>query len=72
MIACVTPIIDKYYAVINQLGERFLKLRSDPNENDMLRKVEENEGKEKIMREELQEVINGFIDSLVINDLNFP
>ncbi|GEM_PF-2768334 len=64
--ACVTPIIDQHYRIMSQLGERCLKVRGDPNEDEMLEKVVANSGKEKEMRTELIEAVMGFITHVEI------
>lgn len=71
LIAGVTPIIDKYYSVMAQLGERFLKLRLNYDDVKLLEKTEDNEGKEKEMRDEISKVIMGFLTNVEIKELNF-
>lgn len=67
LLAGVTPVIDKYWRVMQQLGERFLKIRWNEEMDKTTKKARENEGKEKQMRKELQEAIIIFLDNLKIN-----
>lgn len=71
LIAGVTPKIDQFHSIMGSLGERFLKLRSDFDEDKMLFLCEKNEGFEKEMREEISVAIMGFITHLVIKDVTF-
>lgn len=64
LIAGVTPVIDKYWKLMQQLGERFLKVRWEEDLDKTTKKARENEGKEKEMREEINEVAMGFITNL--------
>jgi hypothetical protein len=53
LIAGVTPVIDRHWKLMQQLGERFLKVRLSENVDAVTKKAEENEGKEMEMRKEL-------------------
>lgn len=68
LIACVTPVIDIYHSVMNQLGERFLKIRSDQDADSMLDMCVLNNGRETQMREELRDAIMGFLTNLEIDE----
>jgi len=56
---------------MGQLGERFLKLRSDFDDDKMLDKCDENEGNEKIMRSELKKVFSEFISNVEVINVKF-
>lgn len=71
-IAGVTPVIDKHWKIMQQLGERFLKYRWEEDEDTTTRRAGENEGKEIVMRSDLQKAIMGFLTNLSIPDVNFP
>ena len=64
LIAGVTPIIDKHWKILQQLGERFLKVRWVQDVDKSTKKAFENEGKEVNMRKELVSNSNSFIKSL--------
>jgi len=64
LIAGVTPIIDKHWKVMQQLGERFLKIRWKEDSDKVTKRSRENEGLEKPMRKELIENSNKFIEGL--------
>ena len=64
LIAGVTPIIDKHWKVMQQLGERFLKIRWREDSDKVTKRSRENEGKEILMRKELLENSNKFIQNL--------
>jgi len=64
LIAGVTPVIDKHWKVMQQLGERFLKIRWRENSDKVTKKSRENEGSEVFMRKELTENSNKFIQNL--------
>lgn len=68
IIAGVTPIIDKHWKIMQQLGERFLKYRWDEDEDKTTRRAEANEGKEKQMREEIKSAVMGYLSNLEINN----
>ena len=72
LIAGVTPIIDKHWKVMQQLGERFLKYRLNEDMDATTERAYRNEGSEAEMRAELKEAIMGFIMNLnVPNDIKF-
>jgi len=70
LIAAVTPIIDRYYSIEQQLGERFLKARlRSLNPEKVVTKSLANIGKEDIMRRELSSAMQSFLlKTLVINE----
>ena len=63
LLAGVTPIIDKYTALQGVLGERFLKVRHEPNKLESTRRALLNEGHEEIMRLSLAKAVETFIKS---------
>ena len=69
LIAGVTPVIDKHWKLMQQLGERFLKIRLNENADAVTQKAEENEGKEKLMREELLENADKFISTMSYDEI---
>jgi hypothetical protein len=71
LLAGVTPKIDKYYTLMGQLGERFLKLRSDFDDEKMLELCDYNEGKEIQMRSEIGKATMDFYNSVKIRDVTF-
>lgn len=68
IIAGVTPVIDRHYRVMGQLGERFLKIRLNYDDDKILEMAENNEGKEEQMREEISQTVMGFLTNLEINE----
>jgi len=68
LIAGVTPVIDKHWKVMQQLGERFLKVRWNEDMDKITKRAREIEGKESAMREELKENSDYFIESLEFNN----
>lgn len=64
LIAGVTPVIDKQWKVMQQLGERFLKIRWREDPDKVTKRSRENEGQEVFMREELAENSSRFIQGL--------
>ena len=64
LIVGVTPIIDKYTRMQSALGERFLKIRNDPNRRKAAERALRNEGKEVQMRYELAQATESFLESL--------
>ena len=46
LVAGVTPVIDKHWKVMQQLGERFLKVRWNEKPDLATKRARENEGKE--------------------------
>ncbi|MBU0505707.1 MarR family transcriptional regulator, partial [bacterium] len=71
LIACVTPVIDKHYKPMGQLGERFLKLRLDYDDDHILDGSEKNEGKEEEMRNKISDAIMGFLTNIEVYDVTF-
>lgn len=71
LIAGVTPKVDQFHSIMGQLGERFLKLRSDFDDQKMLCKCDENEGSELVMRAELKRVFTEFIKNIEIKEVKF-
>lgn len=69
IIAGVTPIIDKHWKVMQQLGERFLKIRWKEDSDKVTKRSRENEGLERSMREELAENSNNFISNLNVDKI---
>jgi len=63
LIAGVTPVIDDHWKVMQQLGERFLKIRWVENPDKVTARARMNEGGEIIMRSELSEISNKLIES---------
>lgn len=63
-IAGVTPIIDKHWKIMQQLGERFLKWRMLDDAQAQTKKAEQNEGNELDMRREIKEAVMGFLTYL--------
>jgi hypothetical protein len=61
LIAAVTPAIDQYSNLYVQLGERFLKIRHNPDKEKATAKAMENLGQETEMREELELIIQRFL-----------
>jgi hypothetical protein len=64
LIAGVTPVIDKHWAVQADLGERFLRFRiryRDPEK--AVEQADANAGREKQMREELSSISKSFLSS---------
>lgn len=64
IIAGVTPVIDDHWKVMQQLGERFLKVRWKEDTDKVTKRARENEGEEVIMREELCRNSDKFISNL--------
>jgi hypothetical protein len=64
LVCGVTPVIDKYSAMHSVLGERFLKIRTDPDKWKAATRALENEGKEQLMRQELGNATRTFLESL--------
>ena len=63
LVVGVTPVIDKYTLMASTLGERFLKIRSNPDRLKATRKAVSNEGNEANMREELANGTRTFFES---------
>lgn len=64
LVCGVTPIIDKYSALQNALGERFLKIRLNPSPLDAAKRALRNEGKEDQIRQELQNAVKAYVERL--------
>lgn len=60
----VTPVIDKYTRMQSALGERFLKIRNNPDRWKAAERALSNEGKEHQMREELNRATESYLKSL--------
>jgi hypothetical protein len=60
----VTPIIDKYTRMHSALGERFLKIRSEPDYRRAAERALQNEGKETQMRAELAKATSTLLSNL--------
>ena len=69
LVAGVTPIIDKYSKMTGLLGERFLKIRSNPNKRKATRKASDNAGKEVQMRHEISNAFKTFFDTLEFSNV---
>lgn len=69
LVAGVTPVIDRHWKVMQQLGERFLKVRWREDGDKVTKRARENGGSEKIMRKELIENSNKFISNLNLKDI---
>jgi len=67
LVAGVTPIIDKYSAMNSTLGERFLKIRNDPNKLSAAHAALMEEGRERVMRQELSTATRTFLQSLTFD-----
>ena len=62
MLACVTPVIDRYWGVSAQLGERFLRFRLSTEEREAkVTQALSNTNDEKRMREELSAAALGVL-----------
>ncbi len=64
IIAGVTPVVDRYWKVMQQLGERFLKYRIKLDRIKATSTAYDNSGKEIQMRKGMQEIVKKFINSL--------
>lgn len=65
-IAGSTSVIDKYTKMLNQLGERFIKVRMRSDEKKATMRAFENQGKEVQMRKELSTVVGDFLSDIKI------
>ncbi len=63
LIAAVTPAVDHYGKLQGTLGERFLKIRHNPDRKLATEKALSNLGKEEEMRKELQEITWRLLDN---------
>ena len=64
LIAGVTPVIDRIWKLMQQLGERFLKIRWNEDMKKVTKKARENGGKENEMRAEISQTAMNFITYL--------
>ncbi|MDI6709003.1 MAG: hypothetical protein QME47_07980 [Candidatus Thermoplasmatota archaeon] len=66
LLAGVTPVIDQYHILTQELGERFLKIRLDiESREEETKKARRNTGKEDIMREEISTAVKEFIEEKI-------
>jgi hypothetical protein len=72
LVAGVTPVIDRYWKVMQQLGERFLKYRWDEDADLVTRQALAVEGQEAQMREEIHTSMMGFLTHLSVTEPTFP
>lgn len=72
LIACVTPIIDRYTKVHSALGERFLKVRSHTDRSKASKRAYGNVEQVTQMRRELSNATVSFLNSLKIDVNNLP
>lgn len=72
LIAGVTPIIDRYWKLMQQLGERFLKYRWQEDADKTTRRAEAIEGKEKEMRAEITYAVQSFLKRLPVKNPELP
>lgn len=70
LVIAVTPAIDQYSKLYVQLGERFLKIRHQPNSEKATDKAMQNLGKEEQMRQELTTIAQRFLNSLKDFNIN--
>lgn len=69
----MTPIIDAYYSLSNQLGERFLKTRFECDETYVLESIFDQESNAYIEeRKRLQRKVNEFLSSLMPHEYEPP
>lgn len=64
LVAGVTPVIDKYWKMTQQLGERFIKIRWTEDIKKTTTRARQTEGKERSFRKKIQEIAMGFITNL--------
>ena len=65
----ITPIIDAYWSLLSQLGERFLKVRFRCKEDDVLEKIFDQDMDEfNANRKKLQLMANEYLSSLTFNN----
>ncbi len=65
----ITPIIDAYWSLLSQLGERFLKVRFRCKEDDVLNKIFDQDMNEfNANRKKLQQIVNEYLSSLTFNN----
>ena len=64
----ITPIIDAYWSLLSQFGERFLKVRFRGREGDVLDKIfSEDMDDFAANRKRLQRMVNEYLESLTFN-----
>ncbi|MFA5307284.1 MAG: hypothetical protein WC365_07595 [Candidatus Babeliales bacterium] len=69
----MTPIIDAYYTLSNQLGERFIKVRFACEENDVLSDIFDQQTDTYLQeRKRLQSKVNEFLSSVTIRQYEAP
>ena len=69
----MTPIIDAYYTLSNQLGERFLKVRFNTDERQVLMDIyNQNDSKYVEERKLLQQQISEYLSSLETPEYTMP
>jgi len=64
LVVGVTPIVDRYTKLQGALGERFLKIRNEPDRIEATKQAMRNEGRETQMRVEIRNAIESLIKSL--------
>jgi len=64
LLAGVTPIVDKHWKMMQQLGERFLKVRWNEDIDKVTTRAREIEGEEKKMRQQLSKVAMNFMEGI--------
>lgn len=69
LIAGVTPKIDRFYKLMGELGERFLKVRPLTDENKMLEKAISNQGDETLMRNQMKRAFETFFNEVKTIDV---
>lgn len=73
LLAGVTPVIDNHWKVMQQLGERFLKVRWNENRNMTTAKSRANEGKEDYMRKSIKRAVVKYLKWIDIHPVpDFP
>lgn len=64
LLAGSTPVIDNYWQLNQLLGERFLKIRHEINDDKATQKAMENQGQEEEMEHEIQNAVYSFFKGL--------
>ena len=64
LIVCVTPVIDKYTRAHTSLGERFLKIRQNPDPRATSKRARKNIGKEEQMNNEMAKATANYLKKL--------
>ncbi len=71
-IAGVTPVIETHSSVHSSLGERFIQYRPiHPDSIDLARRAMSNNGKEKKMREEIQNAFKNYVTGIQLPTESF-